>query len=114
MTEENRAAFLAQFDLSASLVHDGKAFQVDGEWLMGCHRTDAGDKWFRCHAISSIRNRLHPPLSRAECLLLCAAVLKTTVNELEDSMDDVAYQLHCTEGMDMDAVHTWPRPATEG
>ena len=109
MTQEQRADFLAQFDLDAFVEHDGVAYRIDPEWLFGCHRTDASDKWFRCFAISSVRNRLHPTLSRSLCLDLCAAVLKTTVAELENAMDDVAYHIYCMEGADMDAVHTWPK-----
>lgn len=113
MTTEQGRDFLAQFDLEAGLIQDGIEFKIDPEWLFGCHRTDSKDDWFRTFAITAVRNHLSSKLNRVHCLQLCASVLRTTVQELENSMDSIAYQIHCTEGVEMEAVHTWPKSSED-
>ncbi len=109
MTPEERKTYLQQFDLEASVDVDGTHYRLTGDDLIPHNNPgDPTSTWYKCSLIGRMRSRLSPPLTRFAVLSLVAAVLKTTVEELESAMEWNANYMAWHDGGDACENHVWP------
>lgn len=110
MTPEERRSFLQQFDLTASVEHDGLRYQLgEDDLIPGPHPGDPGSTWYRCSLIGRARQRFSPPLDRETVLSLVAGVLRSTVADLESAMDWNANYMAWHDGGEVHENHVWPK-----
>lgn len=114
--EASYRAHLAHFDRDAHVMVDGKRYALSEADLDEIARSAQYYVYFPTGLNSSVYARtvslaklaLRPPLARAQIIALCAATLRTTVEQLEQSLSWTANYMAFHDGGDPEQEHPYP------
>jgi len=114
--EEQYRAHLAHFDRNAQVVVDGVAHRWSEDDL---HELAMNARYFAfspgdfnssvyAHIARMGRAKFRPALARAQIIALCAATLRTTVEDVERSLQWTANYMAFHDGGDPELEHPYP------
>lgn len=108
-TPDQQAAFLAQFDRSASVTHEGQSYQLPESLLleMITSRHGIDSSWFIADIVGRVKFLYGSVLPRSLALQLTADTIKTTLQAVEDALDWNASYMAWHDAMDVEEVHVW-------
>ena len=110
MTPAQIEQYLAQFDRSASVTHEGKAYQIPDSLLMEMSNSRHGidTSWFVADIVGRVKWLYGNVLPRSLALELTAATIKSTVQSIESTLDWNANYMAWHDGGDVSQCHVWP------
>jgi len=114
--EKSYRAHLEHFDRDAHVIVDGSRYAWSEEDLHELAMS-ARYHWFIPTGLNSsvysgivgmARSKFRPRLSRAQIIALCAATLRTTVEDVERSLEWTAQYMAFHDGTDPETEHPYP------
>lgn len=106
----NPEGYLAQFDRTASVTFEGKTYQIPDSLLleMITSRHGVDSSWFVADIVGRVKFLYGRILPRNLAIELTAATIKTTAQDIENTLDWNANYMANHDAMDVEQCHVWP------